>query len=80
MSIDMAIEAMKIHHQWLPDMILYEEHLMSPDTKRNLEQKGHQLYPVQVLGSLMGIVIDSNGNIMVGASDSSATDGAAVGY
>jgi gamma-glutamyltranspeptidase/glutathione hydrolase len=80
MSIDMAIESMKIHHQWLPNEILYEDHLMSPDTKRNLEQKGHQLYPIWGLGSLMGIVIDSNRNIIIGAADSSAPDGAALGY
>jgi gamma-glutamyltranspeptidase / glutathione hydrolase len=27
MRIDKAIEAMKIHHQWLPDMLVYERHL-----------------------------------------------------
>ena len=80
MSIDQAIEAMKIHHQWLPDRILYEEYLLSPDTKRNLEMMGHQLVPVSNLGVLMGIVIDQQNHILIGASDSSSPDGAAVGY
>lgn len=80
MGIDKAIEAMKIHHQWLPDVISYEEHLLSPDTKNNLERMGHRLRPVGNLGSLMGIVVDKNRKILIGASDSSSGDGAAVGY
>jgi len=80
MDIEMAIESMKIHHQWLPDRIFYEEYLMSPDTWRNLEQMGHHLTPVGNLGSLMGIMIDKKHNILIGASDSSSADGAAVGY
>ncbi|MFZ9031970.1 MAG: gamma-glutamyltransferase [Robiginitalea sp.] len=80
MQIDRAIEAMKIHHQWLPDRIIYEEHLLSPDTKRNLELMGHQLIPVSNLGALMGIVIEPENNILIGASDSSRPEGAAIGY
>ena len=80
MRIDKAIEAMKIHHQWLPDRILYEEYLLSPDTRKNLERMGHQLVPVGNLGVLMGIVIDPKNNILIGASDSSSPDGAAIGY
>ena len=80
MPIDKAIEAVKIHHQWLPDNILYEKDLLSPDTKRNLEGMGHKLVPVMSLGCLMGIVIDSEQNIFIGASDSSSPDGKAVGY
>ena len=80
MRIDKAIEAMKIHHQWLPNIISYEEYLLSPDTKRNLELMGHQLKPVQNLGVLMGILVDHKRKILIGASDSSSSDGAAIGY
>ena len=80
MPIDKAIEAMKIHHQWLPDRILFEEYLLSPDTKKNLELMGHKLMPVGNLGELMGIVIDSKNHILIGTSDSSSADGAAIGY
>ena len=80
MRIDKAIEAMKIHQQWLPDIISYEEYLLSPDTKRNLELMGHQLKPVPNLGVLMGILIDHKQKILIGASDSSSSDGAAIGY
>lgn len=80
MRVDKAIEALKIHHQWLPDRILYERMLLSPDTRKALEAMNHTLVPVNSLGVLMGIQIDTKENIMIGASDSSSSDGAAVGY
>lgn len=80
MRIDKAIEAMKIHHQWLPDEIRYERHLMSPDTRQALEKMGHKLRPVNNLGVLMGITYDPILKAYVGASESSSKEGAAVGY
>lgn len=80
MQIDKAIEAMKVHHQWLPDEILYEKHLMSPDTRATLEAMGHRLREVDNLGSLMGITYDAKYKIYIGAADSSSPDGGAVGY
>jgi gamma-glutamyltranspeptidase/glutathione hydrolase len=80
MPVDKAIEAVKIHHQWLPDMIRYEHGLLSPDTVKNLEAMGHSLRPTNNLGVLMGIQIDAENKILIGASDSSSPDGAAVGY
>lgn len=80
MRIDKAIEAMKIHHQWLPDEIRYENHLLSPDTRVALEKMGHQLRPVNNLGVLMGITYDPKLKVYVGAADSASKDGAAVGY
>lgn len=80
MRIDRAIEAMKIHHQWLPDRILYEENLLSPDTRKSLEAMGHTLVPVTRLGNLMGITFDPETGILIGHSDSSSMNGAAIGY
>ena len=80
MQVNQAIEAMKIHHQWLPDRIIYEQNLLSPDTKKALEAMGHILVPRGNLGALMGIQVDRENNVLIGASDSSRPDGAAVGY
>lgn len=80
MRIDKAIEGMKIHHQWLPDEILYEKYLMSPDTRAALEAMGHHLREVNNLGSLMGITYDAEFKVYIGAADSSSPDGGAVGY
>jgi len=80
MRIDRAIEAMKIHHQWLPNQILYERNLMSPDTRKALEKMGHILRATTNLGVLMGITYDAELGAYVGAADSASEDGAAVGY
>ena len=80
MRIDKAIEAMKIHEQWLPDVIAYEKNLMSPDTKHSLEAMGHHLRAVDNLGSLMGITYDPKFKVYIGYSDSSSPDGGAAGY
>jgi gamma-glutamyltranspeptidase / glutathione hydrolase len=80
MPVDQAIAAMKIHHQWLPDRIMYERQLLSPDTRDALERMGHTLYPVNNLGNLMGILYDPELDVYIGAADKASPDGAAVGY
>ncbi|MBT8221494.1 MAG: gamma-glutamyltransferase, partial [Bacteroidia bacterium] len=80
MRIDKAIEAMKIHHQWLPDRISYERHLMSPDTRDALMSMGHTLRAVGNLGVLMGITYDEELKAYIGASDSASANGGAVGF
>ena len=80
MRIDKAIEAMKIHEQWLPDTLYYEKNLMSPDTKVLLENMGHHLKEVDNIGSLMGITYDEAFKVYIGYADSSSPDGGAVGY
>ena len=42
MNIGSATDRSRIHHQWLPDYILYEPGL-SEDTKTILKSKGHEL-------------------------------------
>ena len=80
MPVDKAIESLKIHHQWLPDRIYYEEDLLSPDTRIKLEAMGHELQPKPYLGRLMGILYDRERKVIIGAPDSAAPDGAAIGY
>nr|WP_026167250.1 gamma-glutamyltransferase [Balneola vulgaris] len=80
MRVDKAIEALKIHHQWLPDRIVYEGDLMSPDTRKILEAMGHTLSTRTNLGALMGITYFPEQNLIIGAADSSRPDGAAIGY
>jgi len=80
MRVDRAIEALKIHHQWLPDQIRYEQNLLSPDTRKALEAMGHSMAPRTGMGALMGITYDPEEGLITGAADSSRPDGGAVGY
>ena len=80
MEIDKAIEVMKIHHQWLPDRINYEKDLLSPDTGEILRSMGHAVVEQNSLCELMGIRLDAENDVMIGASDSSSSEGKASGY
>ncbi len=79
MNIQQAIDAPRIHHQWLPDEILTEPFGMSADTRLALEAHGHQFAEKPLyIASMTGIMVDEKG-IRVGAIDS-RSDGAAVGF
>lgn len=80
MNIQQAIDAPRIHHQWLPDHIYYEPYGMSPDTRRILESYGHRFNSSPgYIASATGIEIEAKTNVKLGAIDS-RSDGEAVGY
>ena len=80
MSLQQSIEAMKIHHQWLPNTLFYEENKLSPDTVKALELMGHRVQSKLFLGRLMGIAVDYDHHVFIGYADSSSPDGDAIGY
>jgi gamma-glutamyltranspeptidase/glutathione hydrolase len=81
MNIQDAIDAPRIHHQWIPDKIYYENFSLIKDTKENLEKTGYKFEDVNqnfgILGLAEGILIDDN--IIYGASDSRG-EGSALGF
>ncbi len=79
MDIQEAINQPRIHHQWLPDKIDYEEFGLTLDVKNNLIDKGHKIGEMKVLGRVEGILIDKDKNIIYGATDSRGY-GSAEGY
>ena len=81
MNIQQAIDAPRIHHQWLPDELVYEPYGLSGDTQRALTSKGHKLVKKpRYLGDCEGIMIEEKTGIRLGATDPRRSDGLAVGY
>jgi gamma-glutamyltranspeptidase/glutathione hydrolase len=79
MDIQAAIDAPRIHHQWLPDEILYEPFGLSPDTMKILSGYGHKFVDKPGgVAQATGIMFDAKG-VRLGAIDSRG-DGKAVGY
>lgn len=79
MDIQQAIDAPRIHQQWLPDEILYEPFGMSPDTMNVMLSYGHTFAQRPgYIASATGIMIDDKG-VRLGAIDS-RSDGEAIGY
>jgi gamma-glutamyltranspeptidase/glutathione hydrolase len=81
MNIQQAIDAPRIHHQWLPDELAYEPLGLSADTKRALEARGHSLVSKpRYMGDAEGIMIEEKTGLRLGASDPRGADSAAIGY
>ncbi len=80
MNIAVAIEAGRMHHQWLPDITRIEKWAISQDTEKLYTNMGHEMQYGLFQGRAMGISIDYEKEIISGAADSRSLDGAAVGY
>ena len=83
LNIRKAIEAPRIHHQWLPDSLYYEQSALSEDVKKELTQIGYALInngtDVRILGIAEGILIDNNNGVIYGTADPRG-GGLAIGY
>lgn len=80
MNIQQAIDAPRIHHQWLPDELVGEPYGLSGDTQRALKSRGHALAKQRYLGDAEGIMIEDKTGVRLGATDPRRSDGLAAGY
>jgi gamma-glutamyltranspeptidase/glutathione hydrolase len=80
MNIQQAIDFPRIHHQWLPDELVFEPYGLSGDTQKALTSMGHKLARPRYLGDAEGIMVEENTGIRLGATDPRRSDGPAVGY
>jgi gamma-glutamyltranspeptidase/glutathione hydrolase len=80
MDVAQAVEAGRIHHQWLPDTTRFERWAISPDTRRMYEAMGHAVSERKSQGSANGILIDRAKGLLYGAADSRGFDSRSVGY
>jgi gamma-glutamyltranspeptidase / glutathione hydrolase len=55
MPVKEAVEAPRIHHQWIPDEINVEEKV-PPETKKSLERRGHAVRERSTLGIVQAIL------------------------
>jgi gamma-glutamyltranspeptidase/glutathione hydrolase len=79
MDIEQAVNMPRIHHQWLPEDIYFEQFALSKDVKEKLESIGHKFQPRNSIGRLEGIMIDNKNNIIYGVSDRRGS-GSAEGF
>ena len=66
MNIAQAVHSPRMHHQWLPEVLMIEQGFGS-DTEKLLESKGYKLYPSSTMGSVQAIV--KEGNYFYGSAD-----------
>jgi gamma-glutamyltranspeptidase/glutathione hydrolase len=86
MELQQAVDAPRVHHQWLPDRILIEP-FMPGDVKAGLERRGHQLHdrariadsPRIFIGDVHAVMVEPGTGVRLGASDS-RNAGVAAGF
>jgi gamma-glutamyltranspeptidase/glutathione hydrolase len=80
MNIARAIDAPRIHHQWLPNSTRIEAGSFSVDTLRLYEQRGHVIRETRSIGSAMGVYRDPETGVLSGGADPRSADGGAVAF
>jgi gamma-glutamyltranspeptidase/glutathione hydrolase len=81
LNLQEALDAGRIHHQWLPDEIYWEAGGTNPDTRAALERMGHKFRekPNTFFSEVNAVMIDPATGLRVGAADPRRS-GAAAGY
>jgi len=80
MNAQEAVDAGRIHHQWLPDEVWFERFSLSPDTVEILKGLGHTVVKKKWPSAAQVIVVDRDHRTLEGGFDRRVPDGAAVGY
>jgi gamma-glutamyltranspeptidase/glutathione hydrolase len=89
MNLRQAVEAPRVHHQWLPDVVNSERYGLSKDVIAALASKGHVMAgqggaPAIFWGPYWGdaecVMVDPASGVRLGASDPRGGRSRAVGY
>ncbi|CCG99457.1 gamma-glutamyltransferase [Fibrella aestuarina BUZ 2] len=79
MTMQQAVNALKFHHQWLPEKVIFENGAFTDATQQNLTSKGYQLERLtNTLGRMDCVLVRPDGTYE-GASDPRA-DNTAMGW
>ncbi|MEM6299460.1 MAG: gamma-glutamyltransferase, partial [Bacteroidota bacterium] len=74
-----AVDARRIHSQWLPDEVYVEEGSITNSTNLALQALGHQLVTWETIGKTELIFVDPESGMRIGAPDHTRGDDTAVG-
>ena len=88
MNVQEAVDAPRFHQQWLPDVTQVDTFGISPDTRKILEDMGHNLAAPQPANHLAAILVGAPSlegkprgkNRFYGANDPRRNTGLALGY
>jgi len=79
MTMQESVNSKRFHHQWLPDVLIYEDGAIDNDTKNKLKSIGHKLVKRNPIGRMDCIMVREDGKLE-GAADITRGDNIAIGY
>ena len=79
MDLFQAVSFPRIHHQYVPEVVYYEDYALSEDAIKKLEEYGHQLKKRNYIGWINAIMVDEQNKFYFGMSDPRGY-GLAMGY
>jgi len=79
MDLFHAVSFPRIHHQYVPEVVYYEDYALSEDAIKKLKEYGHQLKKRNYIGWINAIMVDEQNKFYFGMSDPRGY-GLAMGY
>ncbi|HET6895307.1 MAG TPA: gamma-glutamyltransferase [Candidatus Baltobacteraceae bacterium] len=80
MNVQQAVNAPRLHMQWLPDRIDVEPGALNEATRRELQSMGYTFKQIPAWGSAQAIVVDQRNGKLYGGTDRRHPAGLAAGY
>jgi gamma-glutamyltranspeptidase/glutathione hydrolase len=80
MNVQQAVNAPRIHMQWLPDQIQYEPDAFDGNSMDALKAMGYSFKEIPSWGSAQAILIDQRTGVRYGGTDRRHPAGLAAGY
>ncbi len=80
MNMQQAVDAPRLHHQWLPDVVMVEPGYLTQATRMELEKMGYRFRMRPSWGAVEAIRRAPDTGLLEGANDDRRSAGLAAGY
>lgn len=80
MNVQQAVDAPRIHMQWLPDEVQYEPGALTASTMEALRGMGYTFKEIDSWGSAQAVLVDPRSGMRYGGTDRRHPAGLAAGY
>ena len=77
-GLQAALDRPRLHHQWFPDRLDAEPDTVSPETRAELEKRGHQVYISNTTAKVNAVAVRSDGRFEAAAEPRGTGMGAVV--